>query len=50
MFEYVVTSEIRVTTAAMIFESSRAGALFCCNVPILGMYRLALHFVSTIVH
>ena len=50
MFENVITSEIRVTTAAMIFEFARAGALFCCNVPILGKYHLALHFVSTIVY
>ena len=48
--ENVITSEIRVTTAAMIFEFARAGALFCCNVPILGKYRLALHFESTIVY
>ena len=32
--DVVITSKIRVTTAAMIFVFARAGALFCCNVPI----------------
>ena len=26
----------------MIFDFARSGALVCCNVPILGKYRLAL--------
>ena len=47
--ENVITSEIRVATAVMIFEFARAAALFGFYVPILGKYRLALHFESTIV-
>ena len=50
MFETVITSEIRVTIAAMIFESARAGAFSAATFQVLGKYRFALHFVSTIVH
>ena len=46
----VITSGIRVTITAMIFDFARSGALVCCNVPILGKYRLALHFESNIVY
>ena len=46
----VITSEIGVTITAMIFDFACSGALVCCKVPILGEYRLALHFESTIVY
>ena len=33
----------------MVFEFARVGALFGCYVPILGKYRVALRFESSIV-
>ena len=50
MFENVITSEIRVTITARIFDFAHSGALVCFSVPILGKYRFALQFESHIVY